>query len=218
VKFGRVGHLRAPVVHVVYIGQVDRDWDEALSTKPLRMTKKKERCWPTHEIATANIAWCIANTRGVGWGSYIRVNPSSSCNSIVIFVNLVCIGQVHRDWDGVFSAKPLRMTKKRNDVGLYTILPLPILNGVLHTHGRLGVVYCALVVQWYYNIHLWRLHREGRSWLRWGSQCKAPADKKKRAVLGCTRDCHCQYCMVYCIHTGGSGGGRILRARRAIVF
>jgi len=38
-------------------------------------------------------------------------------------------------------------------VGLYTMLPLPILYGVWHTQGRLGevVVCCALVVQSYCN-------------------------------------------------------------------
>jgi len=27
--------------------------------------------WPLHDIATANIVWCMEYTRGVGWGSYI---------------------------------------------------------------------------------------------------------------------------------------------------
>jgi len=27
--------------------------------------------WPLHDIATANIVWCMENTRRVGWGSYI---------------------------------------------------------------------------------------------------------------------------------------------------
>jgi len=27
--------------------------------------------WPLHDIATANVAWSMAYTRGVGWGSYI---------------------------------------------------------------------------------------------------------------------------------------------------
>ena len=27
--------------------------------------------WPLHDIATANIVWCMAYTRGAGWGSYI---------------------------------------------------------------------------------------------------------------------------------------------------
>ena len=38
-------------------------------------------CWHLHEIATANIVWCMAYTRGVGWGSHIA---QKSCNSIAI--------------------------------------------------------------------------------------------------------------------------------------
>jgi len=37
--------------------------------------------WPSHDIATANIVWCMAYTRGVGWWSYIA---RLSCNSIAI--------------------------------------------------------------------------------------------------------------------------------------
>ena len=37
--------------------------------------------WPLHDIATANLVWCMAYTRGVGWGSYIA---HQSCNSIAI--------------------------------------------------------------------------------------------------------------------------------------
>ena len=39
------------------------------------------RVAPIHDIATANIVWCIAYTRGVGRGSYIA---HSSCNSIAV--------------------------------------------------------------------------------------------------------------------------------------
>jgi len=37
------------------------------------------RDWPLHDIAIANIEWCMAYTRGVGRGSYIAQSP---CDSI----------------------------------------------------------------------------------------------------------------------------------------
>jgi len=40
-----------------------------------------DAAWPLRGIATATIVWCIAYTRGVGWGSYIG---HSSCNIIAI--------------------------------------------------------------------------------------------------------------------------------------
>jgi len=47
----------------------------------------------------------------------------------------------------------LRSGHFRRYVALYKILPLPILYGVWHTNGRSGegVVYCAIVMQLYYN-------------------------------------------------------------------
>ena len=27
--------------------------------------------WPLNDIVITNIVWCMAHTRGVGWGSYI---------------------------------------------------------------------------------------------------------------------------------------------------
>jgi len=30
--------------------------------------------WPLHDIAVANVVWCMAYTRGFGWGSYIGIS------------------------------------------------------------------------------------------------------------------------------------------------
>ena len=35
--------------------------------------------WPLHDIAIANIVWCMAYIRGSGWGLYVAQQP---CNSI----------------------------------------------------------------------------------------------------------------------------------------
>jgi len=50
---------------------------EAFTRYCLGLTRGASRshgavAWPLHNIATANIVWCMAYIKGVGWGSYIE--------------------------------------------------------------------------------------------------------------------------------------------------
>ena len=99
--------------------------------------------WPLHNIAITNMVWFLAYERRV------RVNPRLVHKSVEVNKYLVkantgasastrSISNTNNEQPPIPGPAPPAGTSRPSPLGLYTILPSPIVYGVWHTEGGVG--------------------------------------------------------------------------------